>query len=60
MVTENDIKMAIAVFGGLTTLLGAAFGAARLSRCTHIRTPCCECERSVPGDTTREGAEAQV
>ena len=60
MVTDEEIQLTIAIFGGITALLGAAFAGAAASRCTYIKTWCCECERAVPGAPSREGAEAQV
>ena len=60
MVTDEDVKLVVAIAGGCTALVGACFAGAAASKCYYIKTWCCECERAVPGAPSREGAEAQV
>ena len=45
---DNDIKFAVAIFGGLSALVGGILAGLRLSRCTLIRCCGCECRRDVP------------
>lgn len=46
--TEEDVEFAAVLFAGMVSMIGAFFAGARLSRCTHVATPCFQCDRKVP------------
>lgn len=46
--TEEEVQFAAVIFAGIVSCIGSFFAGARLSRCTHIQTPCFQCDRKVP------------